>query len=721
MKKLITVLFGVLISGYTLAAHIVGGDMYYDYLGNDNYRITVVIFRDCASTGAAYDNPMNLGVYDMNKNLVREVSIPFPGSQVLSVVLNNPCVTPPTGICTEQAIYTRVINLPPTFGGYTVSYQRCCRGPNVTNLIAPEDTGLTLTVHITGIGSNALVNSSPRFKNYPPLVICNNDELVFDHSATDLDGDELIYELITPYAGASDVNPQPQPPLAPPYAQVNFAGGYTAANPLGAGASISLNPLTGQLIADPELLGLFVVGIRVKEFRNGVFIGQSDRDFLFKVVNCVIQLEAKVVPQTESSSFISFCQGYTAEFENDSYGGTNYFWDFGVDTLDSDTSNLFTPTYTFPGVGVYEVMLVVNPGWPCTDTSFQTFTILDSLTISYTVQDSICITGNSFDFDGYYDGPTNPQFVWSFGPNANMSTANTLDVNGVVFSQSGYIPVTLAVEAYQCLGSYTDYIFIYDEPVIKFGIDAELKCAPYLAQFIDSSTSYAPLIYYWDFGDGDTSSLENPTHNYDTPGVFDVTLTIESTEGCIGTHTLMKDDLIRVYPNPIAEFSITPQEQTVFNPFFYATDESYDSDIIFYIYNDTMYTYERNPEFSFVESGGHIIYQVVENEFGCRDTTLQKVTVIPQTTLFVPNTFTPDGNNLNNEFLPIVHDVFSYKLSIFDRWGELLFTTTDIKEGWDGTYRGKNCKDGTYTYKIEYTDIQSREIIVKTGFVNLLR
>lgn len=733
VKTLYSFIAFLLLSLTTYASHIVGGDIYYDYLGNDNYRITVVLYRDCASTGAAYDDPMSIGIFNSSNSLVQEVQIPFPGSVQLPVVLNNPCVSPPTGICTERAIYTTVVNLPPTPGGYSVSYQRCCRGPNVANLITPEDTGLTLVAHITGTNSNALVNSAPRFNNYPPLVICNNDELNFDHSATDPDGDELVYELITPFAGANGAAPMPQPPPSPPYFQVNFAGGFTPLNPLGPGATISINPTTGQLLADPELLGLFVVGIRVKEFRNGVQIGQSDRDFLFKVVNCVINMQAEVVPQTESSTFISFCQGYDAQFENNSFGGTNYLWDFGVDTLDTDISTAFEPSYTYPGPGEYIVTLVVNPGWPCTDTSRQTFIILEDLDVSFTVEDSICVLGNQLDFVGSYEGPENPTYTWSFGPVAQPASATTLDVNDVHFNEPGFHSVTLSAETGQCSGSFTDIVFLYDVPEINFGIDPELKCAPYLAEFIDSSTAYAPLIYEWNFGDGSGSTDANPTHLYEFPGVYDVTLTIQSTEGCIIELTLTKPDLIQTFPSPTAAFSITPEEQTVFDPHFYATDESIDGDFMWYIYNDTSVSTNRNEIFTFVESGNHRIYQVVENEYGCMDTIYKIVSVIPFTTVYVPNTFTPDGNNFNNTFIPVIYDVLNYEFWIYDRWGEEIFHSTELHQGWDGSYKGKICQDGVYTYKIKYTNInsnenkvnngdtRSNETFIVTGFVNLIR
>ncbi|MES2588744.1 MAG: PKD domain-containing protein [Bacteroidota bacterium] len=722
MKKIALIFVLSLFSLQLFASHIVGGDIYYEYLGNNNYKVQIIVYRDCNSTGAEYDSPLKLGVYDANNNLLESIDLNFPGSVVLPIVLNNPCVNPPTGICTERAIYQTTINLPPSLNGYTLAYQRCCRGPNITNLNSPEDTGFTLATHVTGINSNAIINSSPKFTNYPPLVICNNDILNFDHSATDADGDSLAYELIIPNAGADDVNPAPIPSdFSPPFPLVSFAGGFSPLNPLGPGATISINPITGQLLADPELLGLFVVGIRVKEYRNGVLIGRSDRDFLFKVVNCVITLSAEVVPQVESSTFISFCQGFDAEFENNSFGGTNYFWDFGIDTLTTDVSTAFEPNFTFPGPGTYVVTLVVNPGWPCTDTSYQTFILNDDIDISYTVEDSMCVTGNSHDFIGVYAGPPNPEITWNFGSHGSIQTANTLNVNNVVFDTSGVIPVTISVHSGTCDGTFTDYIFLYNEPIVNFGIDSELKCAPYLAQFYDSSISYAPLIYTWSFGDESISNLKNPSHLYENPGVFDVSLSIESTEGCLAALTMTKDDLIRVYPSPTSKFSATPLVTDIFHPDFQLFDESFDSDYLEYHYDDSIVLLERNPSLSFVESGGHLVYQIVTNEFGCVDSSYQVITITPQTTLYIPNTFTPDGNKFNNFFQPIVFDALNYSLEIYNRWGELIFETKNPKEGWNGTYKEQICEDGIYTFKVKYTDIQTRETIIKTGHVNLLR
>ncbi|MCF8443933.1 MAG: hypothetical protein K9G29_02925, partial [Crocinitomicaceae bacterium] len=113
------IIFLFFLSFQSHASHIIGGDIYYDYLGNNQYRFFITLYRDCNSTGAEYDNPLKLTIYNSSGSMVQDLSVPFPGSVVLPLVFTNPCATPPTNICVERAIYTIVVNLPPIPGGYT--------------------------------------------------------------------------------------------------------------------------------------------------------------------------------------------------------------------------------------------------------------------------------------------------------------------------------------------------------------------------------------------------------------------------------------------------------------------------------------------------------------------------------------------------------------------------------------------------------------------------
>ena len=136
---------------------------------------------------------------------------------------------------------------------------------------------------------------------------------------------------------------------------------------------------TGALFVDANLLGLYVVGIRVNEWRNGVIINSTTRDFLFRVVNCVVALSAEINTQENSPGFLGYCNGLSFTFDNLSWGATTYSWDFGVTGTSNDVSAAFEPTFTYPAPGTYPVMLVANPGWPCTDTATINVTVNNPL------------------------------------------------------------------------------------------------------------------------------------------------------------------------------------------------------------------------------------------------------------------------------------------------------------------------------------------------------
>ena len=874
------------------ASHIVGGDIYYDYLGNNTYRFYISVYRDCNSTGADFDSPLRLGVYTSNGSLYQEIAVPFPGSTYVPVVFNNPCVTPPNNICTENAIYETLIVLPPSAGGYTVTYQRCCRGPNISNINNPDDTGFTLTCKVPGSGNNFHINSSPRFTNYPPLLLCNNEDLIFDHSATDPDGDQLVYSLVTPHSGASSFNAAPNPPPPPPYGNVSWSAGHTPTNPLGPGATINIDPNTGLLTASPNLLGLYVVGIRVSEYRNGTLINSTTRDFLFRVFNCTLQLESILPAQDQLSTFNGYCDGLTIQFENNSYGGTNYLWDFGVPGITTDVSTSFEPTYTYPAPGHYQAMLVVNPGWPCTDTAYMDIYVNNEMTLSYTSQDSLCIFGNNFDFtaisdgppgtlfewefgpnassptgtgeivnnisfsttgsiditvnasynlceatytapiyiypepvaeivvpdqvecngltvdfdgvvqnanlfhwdfgingtladtsdiedptytfpgagsyditfiagssaicsdtteltidlneallvaftsedslcitdnvfnfDGTVSGPPNSVFVWDFGPYASISSSTDIDVPNVTFSQPGVIPITLTGSFDNCVESVTHEIYIFQEPTIDFGILPGLQCAPFTAQFLDSSFAETPIYYSWDFGDGSTSNLQNPQHLFTDIGNYIITLEIRTDAGCIDTLTLTKGDLVNVRPKPVAGFVVDPDYTDICNSSIQFTDLSEGANRWFYWFDDTTFFSEsQNPSHLYISDGTHYPYQIVTNEFGCKDTASSQLFIEPFT-VYAPNAFTPDGDEFNNTFQPEVYlNVESWHMQIYNRWGQVIWENFDKEVGWDGTFNGKLVETGLYNWKLTYVSCEPvNSERVKTGHVSVLR
>jgi gliding motility-associated-like protein len=721
MRQLLIIIFLIInLNGF--ASHIVGGEMYYDCLGGGQYRITLKLYRDCFSDGAEFDDPLPITIFDGNNTNIGGFDISFPGSSNLDVNFNNnTCVTIPDDICIEESIYTKIVTLPASTTGYTLGYQRCCRGPNVTNLDTPENTGLTLTINIP-TDAQAICNSSPRFTNYPPLLLCANENLIFDHSATEPDGDEIVYELCTPNQGGSDFNPAPNPVPSPPYNLVVWATGISSPNPFGTG-TISINSTTGQLSASPETPGLYAVGICAKEYRNGILISTTTRDFLFRVVNCEIELAADITPQTDLTTFVSYCQGLTLDFENESFGGNSWHWDFGVDGINSDVSTAFEPNYTFPGPGTYSVELIVSQSAGCSDTTMQDFIINDELTAEFTPPASQCITDNSFDFLGEGTLPTGSTFSWNFGNTSTPALSSDQNPTGIVFSQSGYIPVTYTTSFETCSESVTENIFIYKVPTINFSIPDELKCAPYSAKFTNLSQAHTPIYSEWTFGDGSANSTEtNPIHIYDAPGLYDVGLTIYTDAGCIDTLILITPNLIQIFPAPVSIFSVDQLIQDEYEAHFTFTDLSAD-DVVkqWFYFGNGSFTPFSPFTYTYPEPGVYQPYQIVENQYGCQDRTQKMITVVPVIPILVPNAFTPDGDIYNNTFKPVLYKPQQYEMFIYNRWGGLVYYSNDAYGEWDGNYNGKPSPDGVYVYRIVYNDYLYGLPQLVEGHVSLLR
>ena len=275
------------------ATHIVGGEIHYDSLGNNQYKITFEIYRDCSSL-TDYDNPLEYTIFYGDGTIWSQFSVAIFSRDTLPIVYDDPCVTPPSDICIERAIYIDTVTLPFDVLGYFISYQRCCWANNIDNIVDPGNNGITLTDYIPGSSLVNIHNQSARFINYPPLVLCSTNTLNFDHAAFDPDGDSLVYELTAPYFGGSSADVTPNPESAPPYTDVSWQPTFSETIPFGAGSNVTINSATGMMAFTPNLIGNYVAGVAVKEYRNGILINTKVRTFGYRVVACQIQLPVEV-------------------------------------------------------------------------------------------------------------------------------------------------------------------------------------------------------------------------------------------------------------------------------------------------------------------------------------------------------------------------------------------------------------------------------------------
>ncbi len=296
MKKFILLTFALIIHFLSSATHIVGGEVYYDSLGNDQYKVTFEVYRDCSPGTAGYDDPLHYTVFYANGTFFGEFFIQLPQPDTLPLIYDDPCVTPPDDVCIERAIYVDTITMPMTADGYYITYQRCCWSNSIINIQNPGSWGLTITTEVPGTNQINQHNNCARFDEYPPIVLCSNNTLVFDHGATDPDGDSLAYSICTPLtiSNTDPGSPDPSPDLPAPYAGTPWDVGFSLAQPFGAGANASIDPVTGIMSITPSQIGTYVMAICVEEWRNGQLINVKSRTFGYNVLICEEELPVLV-------------------------------------------------------------------------------------------------------------------------------------------------------------------------------------------------------------------------------------------------------------------------------------------------------------------------------------------------------------------------------------------------------------------------------------------
>ena len=270
-------------------------------------------------------------------------------------------------------------------------------------------------------------------------------------------------------------------------------------------------------------------------------------------------------------------------------------------------------------------------------------------------------------------------------------------------------------------------VTVSNMPTAAFSGNNLSGCAPLCVNFSDLSTVTAPDVvtsWSWDFGDGNTSTQQNPANCYNTPGVYSVTLTVTTGGGC--ANTLVLPNYINVYANPVAAFTVSPQPTTILSSTLYFTDGSTNAASWTWSFGDVLNSSsnQQNPSFTYTDP---ICYQVelsVASTDGCVDTASQQVCIDPDVAIFVPNTFTPNDDALNEVFIPVCVgiDPEKYQLWVFDRWGNLIFTTEDLNKGWDGKVQGHSdlCQEDTYVWKIRAIDVLGKKHSL-IGHVNLIR
>ena len=397
----------------------------------------------------------------------------------------------------------------------------------------------------------------------------------------------------------------------------------------------------------------------------------------------------------------------------------NFYWDFGDTTTLGDTSNLMTPTYTYPGPGVYVVTLIADDGLGC-----RSDTLTDSVNIYFPPQADFIADTACLDYATIFNNLSEispnvfNSFNWTFGDGSTDTAYTPIHE----FDQDTIFLVTLSIwsDSSFCGDTITKPILIRPRPTASFYNFEPDSCIPHEVHFINESSykdSSTIVSYAWNFGNDDLDSIAIPTYVYLQPGIFSPSLILTDTFGC--QDSIKYENLIRVANIPTADFTASPLEVHISDAAVYFTNKSNDADRFIWTFGNENNlgvgtSEDDNPNWIFPRAGNYEVQLLALSDLGCFDTASLNIRVIDDR-LFISNVITPNGDGVNDafNFIGDHSSMTNFKCAIYNRWGTLIFDTNNPGFNWDGSLHGEIVSPGTYFYTIEYDGFNNESFSFK--------
>lgn len=547
IKRILLIFLLFLVIKPAMASHIVGGEFGYNYLGDTviasrvyhKYKVTLYIFQDCL-TGVPdainQDNPAFFTVYENNGSQIPvnvDTNIRYNpnngGAITVPGNFSNDCINKAPQICLLRKKFEKIYYFPSSSSGYVVVYQRCCRNSSIINVISPGDQGATYSCTIP---PTTIRNNSAVYKNYPPQIICLNNPLYYDHSATDADADSLTYEFCPAQVGATDADIKPVIAYPPPFDTVAYFPPFTYSNPISGLPAIAIDPETGIITGSPNRIGRFLVTVCCNEWRNGIIINTTKREFQFVVTDCSKKVIADIpVYSNLPNTYIINCADYTVHFVNTSSGGFSYKWTFDVEGNPGITSSEFEPNYSYPDTGTYVVKLVVNPGSTCPDSITRYVKIYPVFSATFTDTGKYC-PGSPISFLDNTTSTIKPilYWKWSFGDGTTSQEQNPVHT----FKRGDtYNVVLISENARNCTDTTLKRLVIQDFRPFA-GDDTVIVKGEYIQFDAKGGNNYlwSPQLNLND------TTIYNPRASYPDTGYYTYMVLMKSSYGCVGIDTM---------------------------------------------------------------------------------------------------------------------------------------------------------------------------------------
>lgn len=418
------------------------------------------------------------------------------------------------------------------------------------------------------------------------------------------------------------------------------------------------------------------------------------------------------------------CSPFTVDFSNTSINANSYEWDFG----DGEDSNIENPIHTYTSAGEYIVRLIAKNTETCNqaDTTHALISVFAPHVSFSRTPEFLCI-GQEAQFTDTSINPDDPVvgWEWDFGDGETSTEQNPKHS----YENVGIYTVSLTITTEEgCMDTYTvenamEVILLEAD----FTADREV-CIDNEVSFRDLTIvpeylEWGPIISWeWDFGDGQTSTEESPTHKYDATGFYDISLVVQTQNGCELVRTM--EDFVEIY-DVYADFEANQYQLTNFS-YPWVEFYNYSDGATNYLWTiDGVITYDtENVTHMFSLAPGVHTVSLQVDRGGCVDEIEKTIEVINLRSVFVPTVFTPNADGINEFFIPngeALDKCYSYEFKIYDRWGKEMFFSNDKTKGWSGMDKeGVLSEQGVYVWKLKFYT-KHRELKNLTGTVTLLR
>lgn len=442
-------------------------------------------------------------------------------------------------------------------------------------------------------------------------------------------------------------------------------------------------------------------------------------------IGCVSILDTTIYIRAVPQS--SFTIGNTCQYEEQTLTATStieqgnitgWIWQIESNTIDSPQ----TLEYTFNVWGDVPVTLVSISEYGCADTTTFSVPVNPAPVVELEYEntcfgdESIFFASESLPFGGVI------QREWQFGDDHPAEFEAVAD--NLYDSPGTYQLQYTALSNLGCTTIVHETLVVYPRPEPDLILLTDVICAGDYIQANDLSSiegSSSITEWNWWLDNQQVGSSQNLLIEWQQPGLYNLTLSVRSNDGCTADSTI--SEAVQVNPTPVAGF-ISDTLANAYEPIIEIVNQA-SEDVTSWVYDfgDGQSAGWSDGSHEYQSGGKFTITQTVTNTFGCNATEHAQVTIGESLLMYIPNAFTPDGNGNNDVFLPVINgiEVTLYDFSVYNRWGEILFHTTDPAEGWDGRVGESLAPDGAYSWSMNIRVGDEVTIQKKSGSIMLLR